>query len=236
MLLKIAPHVVNPNHFATIEPAVNCLPEWYKKVPLKTNPELPNNLYGMGKINLNMTVKGCVPFLDVMTAGYIIKTAVEMEITKTESSVEIRWRTGDELVTTHDLSQIQNVPDKPDTYRDVFKSMFPYQIITPSGYSCLFTQPFNRPDLPFKVYDGIVDTDSYPIPVNFPFQIVHNKNASFIVPEGTPIMQVIPFKREAWEMKQLSYDADKITEGSFALARKAIRSYKQQFWHKKSFN
>ena len=235
MLLKIRPHVQNAHHYAIIEPASNCLPEWYKKIPIKVYPEKPNSLFGDNQVHVNMTVKSCVPFLDVMTTGYIIKTAVEVEINKTNEGIEMRWRTKDELVTTHELSQIQNVPDKPDTYRDVFKYMFPYHLETPSGYSCLITQPFNRPELPFRVYDGLVDTDNYPAPINFPFQIAHNKNASFLVPEGTPLAQIIPFKREAWERETLPYNSDIVSEGSFAASKKAVRSYKHQFWNKKSY-
>ena len=43
----------------------------------------------------------------------------------------------------------------------------------------------------------MVDTDKYPIPVHFPFLL--KKNFEGLIKQGTPIIQVIPFKRESWK-------------------------------------
>jgi hypothetical protein len=54
-------------------------------------------------------------------------------------------------------------------------------------------------DLPFTILPGVVDTDRYTAPVNFPF-LINDPNFEGLIPAGTPIAQVIPFKREPWEM------------------------------------
>jgi hypothetical protein len=45
----------------------------------------------------------------------------------------------------------------------------------------------------------VVDTDTYTSPVNFPFTL-NDPKFEGLIPAGTPIAQVIPFKREQWEM------------------------------------
>ena len=51
---------------------------------------------------------------------------------------------------------------------------------------------------PIKVFEGIVDTDQQHI-MNFPF-VYKDPEFEGIIPAGTPIVQVIPFKREKWTM------------------------------------
>ena len=47
----------------------------------------------------------------------------------------------------------------------------------------------------FTIMDGIVDTDSYNALVNFPF-FLNDWSYEGLIPAGTPMAQVIPFKRE----------------------------------------
>ena len=60
-----------------------------------------------------------------------------------------------------------------------------WTIITPPGWSCLFVSPLNRPNGLFEVIAGIVDTDTYPVPVNFPGMVLGDGEAE-IVP-GQPL-------------------------------------------------
>ena len=47
-----------------------------------------------------------------------------------------------------------------------------------------------------EVFSGVVDTDRYPSPVNFPFVPI-GADGVHILPKGTPLVQVIPFARAA---------------------------------------
>ena len=82
------------------------------------------------------------------------------------------------------------------------KFVNPWIIETPPGYSCLFTAPFNNRDDRFEIVTGIVDTDTYNLPVHFPFVVNTDKynELNTIIKKGTIIAQVIPFKRDAWQM------------------------------------
>jgi hypothetical protein len=69
-------------------------------------------------------------------------------------------------------------------------------IQTPKGYSSIFMHPINRIDLPFYTLGGVIDTDKWGEAGNHPFLL--KKNWEGIIPKNTPIIQVIPFKRENW--------------------------------------
>jgi hypothetical protein len=61
----------------------------------------------------------------------------------------------------------------------------------------LITHPINRYDLPFTSVSGLADYDVYPLPGNVSFHIKEGFEGT--IPAGTPIMQIIPIKREDWE-------------------------------------
>src|SRR5919106_1332496 len=56
--------------------------------------------------------------------------------------------------------------------------------------SCLFLPPINRPNGVIEVISGLVDTDSYRSPVNFPFVAVAPDGVHSLK-KGTPLVQVI---------------------------------------------
>jgi hypothetical protein len=76
-----------------------------------------------------------------------------------------------------------------------YKFTSPYVIKTPPGYSCIFTHPFNQVS-PFLTLTGVVDTDMHPLAVQFPFLML--KDWEGTIKAGTPIVQIIPFKRDDW--------------------------------------
>jgi hypothetical protein len=110
----------------------------------------------------------------------------------------------------------------------------PWAIKTPPGYSCLITQPFHR-DLPFTILPGIVDTDTYPVPINFPC-VLSNIEFEGLIPAGTPLAQIIPFKRDSWISE---YDNRKtineINTKAKLLKSKFYDSYKTLFRTPKEF-
>lgn len=82
---------------------------------------------------------------------------------------------------------------------------------------------------------GIVDTDKYASPVNFPF-ILNDIKFTGLIPAGTPIAQVIPFKRDSWKM---NFGSEKEITASIksdkTLKRKFFDVYRNTFWSSKDF-
>jgi hypothetical protein len=180
------------------KPADKDVPFWYKKSPSFTNGKKMPYLDG----TMSSTVKRCMPVFDAMTAGYLIYSFCDISITQTVSQETgeplpvYSWPTGNPIG-FHPVSQAEFHPANNGFSYPKWNSI--WGIKTPPGYSCLFVTPFHR-DLPFTILPGVVDTDKYYNPVNFPF-VLNNSNFEGIIPAGTPIAQVFPFKRENWKME-----------------------------------
>lgn len=181
-----------------IIPASHAIANWYKEIePLRV---LSND----GKPDY--TIKKCIPVLDAMTTGYFVITKYTAEFYKDENNVlecsifpddkNIKINSNNKPITMHPWEQIRGI-DTQGIYREyAYKWTNPFLIQTPPGYSCIFTHPLNHVS-PFLTLTGVVDTDSHPLAVQFPFLMLENFTGT--IPSGTPIVQIIPFLREDWK-------------------------------------
>jgi hypothetical protein len=222
---------INGLDFFPPKPAIKDVPDWYI--------ECPEYISGDSKAITNFdidktthTIKKCMPVFDAMTAGYILYTQVDVQVTQVYGVPYYTWPSQD-FIAFHPISQAPNYPlNKGVPYA---KFVNPYSIITQKGYSVLFTQPFHRNSI-FTILPGIVDTDTYIPEVAFPF-ILNNPNWEGIIPAGTPMAQIIPFKRESWNYKIGSEkEIKEIEKIKKKTKTKFFNSYKKYFWHKKYYN
>lgn len=235
MNIKFRPMHEQHKYTFQIQPSSKHIPDWYKKMPLFFDNPGTVLTGGNGNIETNLTVKACSPFFDTFLSGYMVTTNAEIEFSLENNQETVRWRNPVDLLSSHNIVQLGDMPAPVDCSSEVFKWIFYYRIETPKGYSCIFTHPLNRHDLPFRTFSGIVETDSYVLPVQFPFQFIKPNTKSFILPIGTPIVQVIPFKRENWKSEKLEYDKQIENNGKYELFKKVFRSYKTQYWQKKTY-
>jgi len=178
-------------------PARNFWPEWFKKQ--KNDKETDDK----------RTVKSCPGILDALSYGYIIPLWSDYMVVRLPVSEKcpqgIGWRTpphnqGDFRADTHPQGQIDSYPFPKDTYKGSFKFINPWKIKTPPGYSCYFTAPHYNKHPNLTVLSGIVDTDIYhEAHINTWFTAPINEEK--FIEMGMPIAQIIPFKREEFEMK-----------------------------------
>jgi hypothetical protein len=143
----------------------------------------------------------------------------------------LNWRTKRDMVSIHDPSQHIDLPVPSGHHEQVFKWESDIKITTPKGYSLLCTNPLNRFDLPFTCISGIVDSDRYPLSIKFPFFI--KKDWEGIIEAGTPVIQLIPIKRDNWESEKKDYNKDQELIENQNYFSKINLSYKKQFWNKK---
>jgi len=227
-------------------PAKFNIPEWYKK--------LEHTI-------LNKTVKGCMPFLDTLTSGYLLKMPQDFYLrhnvdNKNEKGEEFK----DSLQTfgLHDQSQllhakninlnsgvdihiIKQVEGSPFIEKNknlpFYKIINPWKIKTPKGYSCLFVSPLNNSDDRFSIIPGIVDTDTFPNEINFPIIINGDKYPVLetIIKKGTPYVQIIPFKRDSWKMIFKSIKQKEVQNSRLFYGLKLLNVYKDKYWNKKSW-
>ena len=215
-------------------PSAKLMPGWMKNMPTHADPEM-------------QTVKRCIPFLDAMTAGYTILNHIDLYIfQKTDGDVRFKYLDSEHKaalemhppIETHSNAQ---VPGTPFEHMTILKYLNPWRIQTPKNYSLLFLPPANRFDLPCIPLVGLVDTDEYRNVVNFPFIIptLQKDEKEHFIPKGTPIVQVIPIKREAWKQKITIYD-DKVLQET-KKHRENISAdredyYRRKLWRRKVYN
>lgn len=236
MKIKIVEMQDDASSFLEIVPASKCIPEWFKDTPLKLQ-DIPNELINEtdGSVSRNITVKGCAPFLDGLMSGYMAVTTNELQITKPMDVVLMSWRPKKMLISTHSHTQAPLLPEIKGS-KDVFKWEIHTRLNTPKGYSCLFTHPFNRHDLPFRTFTGVVETDTYVLPTLFPFQVSDDIKEPIILPIGTPVAQILPFKRDNWKSEYVEFSDEETQKNYAQFLSRIVRSYKKQWWVKKTYN
>lgn len=213
-------------------PAIQSLPEWYKeKSPFVDGSKKQKTFPNFSK---NVSVKWCNPFGDALGSGYFILLEQDIEITQAFSGTEFAWMNGgDGVISTHAKEQVDPRLIPPGFDNQPFKFQNKWVITTPKGYSCLFSHPLNRPELPFYTLSGVVETDDYPLVINFPF--LARRSFEGVLEKGTPIVQVFPFKRANWESEFGEIDNDEYLRRSNNYFKTITRPYKRLFWQKKSY-
>jgi len=207
------------------EVAAKNIPNWYKNT---------SNRIGEKKDpSSTPTIKKCIPVFDAMTLGYYLVTSVDVYVKQTDGDPEFIPAQQNHFKAI-DFHPVMQASKHPDSHGMPFpKWINSWAIKTPKGYSALFLAPLHNPNPYFTAFPGCVDTDEYSAPVNFPFQLKDPKFEG-LIPAGTPIVQVIPFKRDAWK-RTLSNDVQEVDKITRKLNSQMFDRYKRLFWTRKDF-
>lgn len=206
-------------------PAAKAMPDYFRAIKPQINSH-----------PMSGTVKRCVPFIDAFSSGFIIPLWCDVYIMASNGELRIDFPerfAASETLGTHSQMQIPGHPLSKKPYGEMaLKFINPWVIETELGVSCIFTSPFNHMETRFKILDGVVDTDTYYNQVNFPF-LWTGGDGEFIIPKGTPLVQVIPFKRQTFELEVSSFDSDRHNKTFAILGTRIKNGYREEFWHKK---
>ncbi len=221
------------------------IPSWYKKI---------NHSRDIS------TIKGCMPFLDTLTYGYVLKIPQDLhfrvwwsdELKAFDANIKSDVSEYSDLVNKYNLNlNFKNIEIHPEfQWRGakwskqnfdlpITKIINPWIIKTPPGWSCIFTPPLNNKDDRFEIIPGIVDTDVFDQFINFPgfFNFYkYPKGLDFTLAKGTPYCQIIPFKREQWNMRISYEEPENLTKHIFKYIIGRFNKYKNEYWNKKSCN
>tara|TARA_B100000900_G_scaffold91018_1_gene74359 strand:- start:364 stop:1071 length:708 start_codon:yes stop_codon:yes gene_type:complete len=213
-------------------PANKKLPKWYKDINIYGDRESTKELIVNENLT-NSTFKKCIPILDALTLGYIIETQFDVVIKHYEDTWDLSWKTQETIFEPH-AEHTKNIETPYGYYPRVAKYSYRRMPITPKGYSSLIISPVGYNNLPFKALAGVVDTDRNISGFALPVWV--SKNHRGVVKHGTPLAQVIPFKRDNWEMIGEYFDDDDYyIQEQNSFGRFAINHYANKIWQKKKF-
>jgi hypothetical protein len=210
-------------------PAKKMIPQWYK--------DGETFYVAKGSQESSAGLKTCIPFLDILTAGYLLVTPFDIFVGKKEDgSLSIEWNSPDswqDFINQRPYESGKTIP-RPAGHIDahfVWTNRWGWK--TPRGYSTIVTHPYNRFDLPFTTMSGFMDSDKVFINGNVPFFL--REGFYGLIPEGTPYAQVIPIKRKHWKYINSPENYDLVVKQSIKInSEKAY--YKKRSWIRKEYS
>lgn len=217
-------------------PGVSNVPEWYRSLARfnMSNDDITlgvNN--NIGTDGAMVATKMCMPFFDALTGGYHYVLEDDLYVDLDPNGMPIlSW--GGEVMLVDKRPTIElPLPDNCHPIHYGWRMNWYYE--TPPGYSVLITHPMNRFDLPFYTMSGIVESDIWGLPVFTAFFL--KRNFIGVIPKGTPLFQIIPFKRENWELQEADTVEDLDRHELMAENRRSrlYGYYKEIAWRKKFF-
>jgi hypothetical protein len=155
------------------------------------------------------TIKRCMPIFDLMTSGYFLLAPCDIYIDSSN-------------------------PNRLE-HSDLLRFNPLWSLSTPSGYSTMFINPPFKDSLPIEAVSALIDTDKY----------ISNGHLSFfvksgfvgVIPQGTPLIQAIPFRREPWgsEFVDGQTASEKIDNQFFKIRSTFTNGYKNKMRTKKEY-
>lgn len=213
------------------KPADKNIPDWYK---------------GQGSAlgEFGSTIKRCMPIFDAMTLGYTLTLPCDIYVDATNPEKLEYFAAPNpsladlekELFASHLKDQYSNYPIDPEVaHKEIIRIHPLYSVGTDKGYSCLFTSPIHGDLSPLKVFSAVIDTDVYISDGHFSFTV--RKGFKGIIKQGTPLVQVIPFKREVFTSEVVPFldGEQKLINQAIRISSSFVNRYKNKFRIKKEY-
>jgi hypothetical protein len=214
-----------------VKPAKDFLPEAWSKVQKSDIRE-----WDPQKNESHITIKNCPAVTEWMQQGYIIPAWCDIEcmIDHENGRYGIRYSNENSKARGHTEPQFKPLLDHATPVQFSFKLDNPWSISTKPGWSIQWMPLFYH-DLPFQALPGILDPDTQ---VNDqPINIVAKGTQSFLIKMGTPIVQVVPFKRSEIHgiSREMKFKDDKRTAGIRSLNNLSRYGWRNFIRNKKVF-
>jgi hypothetical protein len=222
------------NVFERPKPAKEFIPKWYRDLPpYMSSPTNPTGKFVVENYEANATAKKCTPMLDAMTAGYVIPLWSDVQVRQVNGAPLITWKVEKDVFELHGAPS-REIPAPPGYDKIVFKYVHDLWIQTDPGYSISVSAPAGHYNQPFLQIPAVIDTDNKEMaPTPFPVWI--KSGFEGVVEKGTPICQVVPFKRENWTH---DFSLSEENEYRYALSKwktKLSQQYVNRAWAKKRY-
>ena len=174
-----------------------------------------------------------MPFFDSMNTGYFVVLSQDIQVTQKNGMPYIHWPSDHKPVNIRESTHtsLESVPAGYSDKAWVWVNHFMTKL--PKEHSMIICHPMNRYDLPFITMSGIVDADTAIHEGKVPFYLKENYEG--VIAAGTPIFQIIPFKRDSWISVKDNSIIEEVNKNFYKLKTKLSGWYKNNAWHRKMF-
>jgi hypothetical protein len=178
----------------------------------------------------------CPGMHDFLQQGFIVSAAVDIHITATRHSVNVDTPHAMQelLPKPMDLEIIDGIAPVRGTEPNVWKVSLPWGVHMPEGYSAHVMPAFFH--FPFFdklfVYPGTVDYDGFHT-INFIFTVLDE--CELVIPQGTPLLQVLPFKRQDFHATSAAATQLQKDRHQFGMSSRIMGFYRRTFYRKKTY-
>ena len=214
-------------------PASQALPQWWKDgSPYKKTLDNPDGKKIIVEdFESNATFKKCTPMLDVLSSGYIVSLWADVQIKILNNNPRLSWRVKKSVFSVHDGEGVE----APTGYHnEQFKFLNQWIPKLPPGFSALIIPCPGYPNSPFRPISAIIDYDKTTHPL-FPPMYLKN-DFEGILEKGTPMFQIIPFKRNNWKSNfSFLEDGQSIINEDRDIKATIVNNYVKNFWEKKTY-
>jgi hypothetical protein len=219
------------------KPSSRHVPDWYRmqQGQVDNGEALANGI-------ATSTIKRCMPIFDMMTAGYMVTLPTDVYLDSTNPD-KLIWSIPapikmfqSDMFSFHSIDQYKDYPIDHNIYhKDLLRILPFWSVKTPEGYSAIFMNPSHTDQSPLMAFNGLIDTDKFISDGHFSFLV--KKGFKGVLKQGTPIVQIIPFKREDWssELVDLETAAAEVQKQRFRLRSVFSGGYKNKFRTKKEY-
>lgn len=180
---ELAGHIPFPT------PAAQHVPDWFRKLPMELDtPGADGQPW--------KTMSACLPVHDAFALGWVLPTPFDLGVGRDEDGQLIfQWPENVPFAPVELMNPAQIGADKPPFQNALpLKFVNPWRVKLPPGWSAAFLHPLNHFELPFRIFDAVVDCDVLHKPVDIPFRWTAAEE-QVLLPAGTPMVQVVPFER-----------------------------------------
>ena len=173
--------------YSPIKPAREFFPEKFEELP---------TVYAEGEYQktTGFSLKVCPGIRDYMSNGFVIPAWCDMHIKITNEVPEIIYSDFDVKKMYHFADQMGDFLDTKFPVRTPIKLDNPWFTYTKKGWSMLWLPMSFHENPYFEALAGIIDHDKGP--GKTPINIMLKTDQDFTIEQGTPLVQLVPFKRQ----------------------------------------
>ena len=174
--------------YAPIRPSSEFVPDKFKNLPttLKKEEYPRDNIY---------SIKICPGLQDYIGHGYVIPAWCDMDV-KIDSNnhPHVTYSDPELKHATHYPEQVGDFLDTKFPIRTPVKLDNPWFTYTKKDWSIMYLPMHFHENPYFEAIPGVIDHDKGP--GRTPLNIMLKTNKDFMIKQGTPLVQMIPYKRQ----------------------------------------